>query len=103
MERGKLEDYLLAPDHPRGSAKAQFFARAGYTRSDWRRLRADLLRAATTATPSQVLTTPYGEKLVVPLQFNSPTGRLVRLVTVWVRPPVQHHIRLVTAFPRRTP
>jgi len=103
VERDKLEAYLLALDHPRGSSKARYFARAGYSRGDWWRLRADLLRAAATATPSQAYSTPYGEKLIVPLEFIGPTRRRLHLVTVWVRPTVQHSFRLVTAYPRRTP
>lgn len=35
VERRKIEDYLLARDHPVGGAKAGFFLGRGFTREDW--------------------------------------------------------------------
>ena len=46
VEPAKVRDYLLAPDHPVGGAKARFFAALGFTRDGWPLLRDALLAVA---------------------------------------------------------
>ena len=36
IDRAKLEGYLLSASHPVGRFKARFFARLGFTASEWR-------------------------------------------------------------------
>lgn len=41
-ESGKVRDYLLSVDHPRGCYKSVFFRAIGYSQARWQKLRGDL-------------------------------------------------------------
>lgn len=36
VEREKVADYLLNPEHRYGASKARFFARFGFSRENWK-------------------------------------------------------------------
>ena len=46
VEREKIADYLLNPEHPDNGGKAAFFLALGYNRDDWPSLPAALRRLA---------------------------------------------------------
>lgn len=103
IERAKLTDYLLSFNHPKGRAKARYFAAAGYRADSWMRLRDDLLAAIAEALPIPGIVGTHGVKYVVPIQFIGANGRLVRVVSIWIAHSAGSPPRLVTAYPRRTP
>ncbi len=98
ISQTKLVEYLLNPDHPRGRGKAQFFLRLGFRRDQPDTLRQALLRLASTAEMAET-TGMFGRKFVGAGELETPGGRTVRVVTVWIladgAPPPQ----LVTAYP----
>lgn len=77
----KILDYLLAVDHPVGRDKAAFFIASGYSRTDWTRLRDDLVH-------------------VVDGVIGAPSGRTIGLRTIWISDGAEDPPRLVTAYPR---
>jgi hypothetical protein len=98
VSQTKLVEYLLNPDHPRGRGKAQFFLRLGFRREQPDILRQALLRLAATAEMAETKGM-FGRKFVGAGELETPGGRTVHVVTVWMladgAPPPQ----LVTAFP----
>lgn len=95
----KIVDYLLATDHPIGSAKAALFLSLGYHRDEWTRLRDDLARIAAEGTVVEVDATMHGLKMIVDGIVESPCGRTVALRTVWISDRPEGVPRLVTAYP----
>lgn len=101
VEEAKLTGYLLNPIHPQGYAKAEFFRLLGFERNQPHFLGQALLCAARATDMAEVLS-PYGRKFVGVSALESPSGRDVRITTVWMLrggepPPI-----LVTAYPART-
>ncbi len=95
----KVRDYLLSSQHPVGRFKAAFFARLGYTRSSWARLRDDLLAVALSGEVTLGEAPAYGQKYEVRATVEGPTGRRADIVSVWIVLKGQDRPRLVTAFP----
>ena len=56
----KLRDYLLSPQHARGSSKAVFFAALGYTRDNWMALEQALREQHLTLDAQEVELTEWG-------------------------------------------
>jgi hypothetical protein len=101
IERRKLREYLLALNHRTGRSKALYLASLGYTQRNWMRLRNDLLIALRNASTAHGVPGPYGVRFTIPLEFEGPTGRPVRVTTVWIAEDAAPRPRLVTLFPRR--
>jgi hypothetical protein len=96
----KVRDYLLSPDHPIGRFKARVFSAAGYTHSDWQRLRDDLVTLATVIDVTRGPTDAFGTRWIGPGELTGPAGHL-RLVTVWLIPFEGAAPRLIAAYPER--
>jgi len=95
----KLQDYILSSEHPVGRFKAEFFARLGYSQSDWRRLEADILQIARSGTALERQGTRFGRKYEVGGILRGPSGREARVTTVWIVKNGEDYPRLVTAYP----
>jgi hypothetical protein len=81
---GKLLDYCLNPDHPRGQHKARVFASAlGITATEADDLRRTLLEAAATADAVVGEADDYGQRYVVDFEMDGPVGRAV-VRSLWI-------------------
>lgn len=103
VEDAKVRDYLLAPDHPVGRAKARFFAALGFTRDGWPLLR-DALRAVAVegeAEPGEA--TVFGQRYAVRGIVRGPAGRTAAVLTAWIVRRGEDAPRLVSAYPGETP
>jgi hypothetical protein len=94
----KISEYLLNADHPRGRGKARFFLRLGFSRDQPHVLGEALMRLAATAEMDET-TSIFGRKFVGTGQLETPGGRTVRVVTVWMLADGAPPPRLVTAYP----
>ncbi len=74
VERQKLTDYCLAPDHPRGKHKARVFAALGFTAGNADELRAALLHAAATADAQPAGSDEFGDRYVLEFEIEGPRG-----------------------------
>ena len=97
----KLTDYLLSDTHPRGMEKARYLRSYGFTAD-----RVDLLEAAlrSIAMTGDLVATDrsaHGTMYVVVGVSMAPTGRMIRLRTVWIVEPADPRPRFVTAYPAR--
>lgn len=97
----KVRDYLLSADHPVGRYKAAFFTFFGYDRARWRRLRMDLEKLAREATPQLFDSGPFGQKFELRGIVQTPSGRPLRVVTIWIIRAGEKFPRFVTAYPGR--
>jgi len=76
MKCGKLSDYCLNEQHPRGRHKARVFASAlGFTLDDAQFLRQALLRAAVEGDAREGERDEYGRRYVVDWEMSGPRGR----------------------------
>lgn len=94
----KLTGYLLNAAHPEGKSKAAFFFRRGFRADEAHILRNALLDLARVIDVEEITFT-FGRKYVGTGTVQSPTGRTVTLVTVWVLRKGQPPPYFVTAYP----
>ena len=98
VDAAKVRDYLLAPGHRIGSAKARFFEQLGFDRQNWAVLQSELTRFAGQEASLGAATT-FGQKYVVPGTIQGPSGRSAQLVVVWIVLNGEDFPRFVTAYP----
>lgn len=97
VSREKVRDYLLSLSHPVGRGKAVWLLNLGYTRAGWRLLRDQIRELAWR--PATEVPSPFGAKFIVQGTITAPTGRSLRVVTVWLLPYGERRVRLVTMYP----
>ena len=75
VEVGKLRDYCLSSDHPRGRHKARVFASAlGLTADDAEELREALLTAALSGEADPTEEDKYGKRYVLDFEMKTDAG-----------------------------
>ena len=99
IAKEKITDYLLNPDHPDGASKAVFFEAFGFSASAWETLAAALKRIGQ-ENPVNAVASVHGRKYIVDGPLQTPSGRIVRVRTVWIIDDETETPRLVTAYPR---
>lgn len=99
VERRKVVEYLLNPLHPEGATKARFFLAAGFNIEDWQDLAKPLCGLAERFPISSGLHTGHGWKYIVDGDLLAPTGRVLRVRTVWIVESGSTAPRLITAYP----
>jgi hypothetical protein len=99
IEPAKIRDYLLSNSHPVGRFKAPFFASLGYTRTNWRRLEADLRDLAVSKDAEPGRNSPYGQKYEIRGNLKGPSGKSAEILTVWIILLGTDVPHFVTAFP----
>ena len=98
VSESKIREYLLNARHPRGGGKARFFLGLGFMPDQPDVLRQTLLRLAASAEMEETVTT-FGRKFVGSGEIGTPSGRMARIVTVWMLPDGAPPPQLVTAYP----
>jgi hypothetical protein len=99
VERRKVVEYLLNPLHPDGAAKAQFFMAAGFRKQSWQVMAQEFRNLVATHPVTTSLHNAHGWKYIVDGALNSPSGRTLRVRTVWIVDSGSIVPRLVTAYP----
>ena len=101
VERAKIAEYLLNPEHPDNGGKAAFFVALEFSRSDWDTLANALRRLALTADVIESMETVHGKKYIVDGELENPAGKEARVCSVWIIDAGTDFPRLVTAYPLR--
>ena len=83
-----------------GKAKARYFRALGYSDRNATQLKEALAAMAGTCEISEVIGTPFGTKYIVDGALTAPTGKKVRVRTVWIVELGEEVPRFVTAYPR---
>ena len=102
VERDKIIDYLLNPGHPDNGGKAPFFLTAGFTPERWQELATALRNVATRFPVTKSVASPHGSKYILDGELQTPSGRSLRVRTVWIIDVGFVNPRLVTAYPQET-
>lgn len=95
----KLTDYLLQwrPEND----KSQFLAQAGYTAADANKLADDIREQLLCRECEFVETTEYGDKYRIRGVLIGPSGRALRIVTIWMKENETGVTKFVTLFPAK--
>jgi hypothetical protein len=99
VQQAKALEYLLAPEHPEGGGKAEFFTSFGFSVEEWQRLGAALVQHGQTQPVSSASVSEYGAKYRVDGPLRCPDGRTPSVRTVWIVDRGGDAPRLVTAHP----
>jgi hypothetical protein len=99
VDTGKLGRYLLSESHPVGKAKARFFRQAGFDESTIELLAQGLLQIAKTQEVVGTSATVHGTKYILDGELETPSGRRLRMRTIWIIDQGEERPRLVTAYP----
>lgn len=103
IDRRKLTDYALSPEHPVGRFKSAFFASLGFTARNWEKLDLELRKLVLWSTAELGELTRFGQKYVVRGRITGPQGRTAEVLTVWIILKGEQVPRLVTAYPESQP
>lgn len=106
VDRAKLLEYLLAPEHPENGGKAGWFAVLGYPPEAWAELAAEFRRLAKAAEVAREIQTTHGRKYIQDGFIRSyrpdasrKQGAEYGIRMVWIIETGEDAPRLVTAYP----
>lgn len=95
----KLADYVLNEEHERGGSKAHVLYEFGYRRAQWEQLSDDIRKFHLVAEVESVHETSYGTRYEISKTIDTPSGRRLRIKTVWQVDKGTDFPRLITLFP----
>ncbi len=95
----KLRDDLLNPEQRRGATKARLLYAFGYHRDNWRQLEADLREQHLTQDVQQVAESGFGVRYEIRSPIAMPSGRSLRMCSVWQIATGSDLPRLITKYP----
>jgi hypothetical protein len=98
----KVTEYLLNPLHPVGGPKARWLAALGYCLESPKELADDLLGVVRKSEDFTVQSDVFGVKYAVKGSLITPSGRIARVLTIWMIENNTFFPRLVSAFPARS-
>lgn len=99
IPEAKLRNYLLSPTHPHGRHKAFVFGRLGFSQEHWQELASALRVHAERHEVGKVEESAFGVRYAVDGDLSTPSGRVVRVRTVWYVARGEDFARFVTAYP----
>lgn len=102
IQATKLTGYLLSETHSVGRSKAKFFRSLGFNEDTVSLLEQELLAIARSQEVTETLSTAHGMKYVITGTINTPVGKTVTILTVWIIDEDQDTPRFVTARPFRS-
>lgn len=95
----KLKAYLLSETHVVGRGKAKFFRMFGFDETNTDSLEQGLIAIAQNEDVKTETVSAHGAKYVIGGSLQTPSGRAIRLTTVWIIDKGQDRPRFVTAVP----
>ncbi|KKQ75411.1 MAG: hypothetical protein US96_C0011G0009 [Candidatus Woesebacteria bacterium GW2011_GWB1_38_5b] len=99
ISKNKLINYLLSETHPVGSSKAKFFRKLGFNNSNVDILIESFTDIAQSNEIKESRKLPYGTNYVVNGIIDSPSGKKVKISTVWFVEKEEGNPRFITAYP----
>jgi hypothetical protein len=99
IQPAKLTGYLLSETHSVGKSKAKFFRDLGFNETNVSLLEQELLNIARSQDVTETISTTHGMKYVITGTINTPIGRTVSILTVWIIDAGEETPRFVTARP----
>jgi hypothetical protein len=99
IPRQKLNGYLLSRTHPIGRWKSKLFRDLGFDENNVDLLEGRLIDIANSENVKYSLISELGTKYVIDGLLETPSGRFLRVRTVWIIDEGQDTPRFVTAYP----
>ena len=99
VERAKITEYLLNPEHPDNGGKAAFFVSLGFSRTDWHGFANALRKLALTVDVTESMETMHGKKYIVDGELENGEGKTAWVRSIWIFDAGTDFLRLVTAYP----
>lgn len=96
----KLTAYLLNPSHKRGGAKARLLLGLGYRTDAPDDLESDLRTQHLSLDPTRTSENPYGVAYEIEGPIRTPSGRILRFVSIWQIDTGSDVPRFITMYPR---
>lgn len=93
----KIRRYLLVPR--RANDKSKFLAAAGYTLENWEKLEQDIRSAVADKEAVESRSDEHGTFYEVRTNWQTPNGRNILVVTVWIRLVETGQTKFVTLYP----
>ena len=99
ISKEKLTSYVLSETHAVGKFKAKFFRKLGFDGANISLLE-DALRTITQSQEvKEELPSAYGTKYIVDGKMKTPSGKLIKVRTVWIVEEGQKRPRFITVYP----
>ena len=94
----KLTDYLLSETHATGKFKARFFRSFGFDETNVDVLE-NSIRKLSKGAISEESVSSYGTKYAIDGKIDTPSGKSIKVRTVWIIEKGQKRPRFVTVYP----
>lgn len=99
IPKAKLIGYLLSQTHAVGRFKSKYFHALGYDELNVNLFEEGLRTIVQSQDVKEALSTIYGTKYIIDGKIKTPSGKAVRLQTVWIIEKEQKIPRFVTVYP----
>ena len=99
IPEAKIRAYLLSFSHQHGRHKAVFFGQLGFSQERWQELASALRAHVERHEVGKAQESPFGMRYAVDGDLSTPSGRVVRVRTVWYVERGEDFPRFVTAYP----
>ena len=99
VEREKITNYLLNPEHRYGASKARFFSEYGFRLEAWEQLAEALREHGRKHEVVRERQTGFGPRYVVEGELATPSGRQPFVRSVWQFDEGAVAPRLISAYP----
>ncbi|MBI4670874.1 MAG: hypothetical protein HY741_04290 [Chloroflexi bacterium] len=99
IAQDKLVEYLLNVEHERGGSKAHVLYEFGYRRENWERLADDIRKFHLNAQIQVVRESMYGTRYEISAMLVTPSGRSLKVRTIWQVDKGTDYPRRITLFP----
>jgi len=99
IEPVKLQDYVLSDAHPIGRFKATLFRQMGYTRENWEQFAEDIHTQHLPLDAELGEKTKYGQKYIITGDIMGPSGKAIKLKSIWIILTGEELPRFITIYP----
>jgi hypothetical protein len=99
VEEPKIKNYLLNVQHSKGSSKARFFLKRGFSGDAWTQFQNALITQGKTNPVVKVISNEFGTRYIVECHCPTPDNVNPCIRTVWEITENTPKPRLITAHP----
>lgn len=99
IPKEKLTKYILSETHPVGSSKARLFRELGFDETNLDTLKQSLSKVAKTGEVKEVRELSYGINYAINGTIETPSGKTIRVTTVWFIKTGRKTPSFVTTYP----
>lgn len=99
ISREKLINYILSKTHSTGKFKARFFQNLGFNQTNVSFFETILRTMANSEEIKETIPSVYGAKYILDGKVNTPSGKTIKLRTIWIIEKGQIRPRFITVYP----